>query len=242
MLDGIERRLLEIPVPAGNCGDLATDGKRLYLTSRDAGSDSKTNLRTFAIDNKSPELETYLADIKRYELSADGKKVLVQKGSDIYVIDAGAKALTELAKSQVSLKGWVLHFDPREEWRQMFADAWRLERDYFYDRGMNGIDWAAERAQVRSARRARHRPRRAGVIFSPRWSASFRRCTSSLMEVTSAPAPTRCCPRRWERCWLAMNHAEDTASITFIRGDPDAPGGEESHRSPATAWTSAMAM
>ncbi|HEY8831970.1 MAG TPA: S41 family peptidase [Gemmatimonadaceae bacterium] len=147
VLDGIERRLLEIPVPAGNYGDLATDGKRLYLTSRDAGSDSKTNLRTFAIDNKSPELETYLADIKRYELSADGKKVLVQKGTDIYVIDAGAKAPTELAKSQVSLKGWVLHFDPREEWRQMFADAWRLERDYFYDRGMNGIDWAAERAR-----------------------------------------------------------------------------------------------
>jgi len=147
VLDGIERRLLEVPVSAGNYGDLATDGKRLYLTSRDAGSDSKTQLRTFAIDNKNPELETYLADVKDFELSADGKKLLVRKGTDIYVLDAGAKAPTELAKSQVNLKGWVLHFDPREEWRQMFADAWRLERDYFYDRGMHGIDWVAARAR-----------------------------------------------------------------------------------------------
>lgn len=146
VLDGIERRLLEVPVPAGNYGDLAIDGKRLYLTSRDPGNDGKTNVQTFAIDNKNPQLETYFADVKRFELSADGKKAIVQKGNDIYVLDAGPKAPTDLSKSQVNLKDWVLHFDPREEWRQMFADAWRLERDYFYDRGMNGIDWVAERA------------------------------------------------------------------------------------------------
>jgi tricorn protease len=147
VLDGIEGRLIEVPIAAGNYGALATDGKRLYLTSRDAGDFEKAQLRTYAIDNKSPELETYLADIKDFELSADGKKVLVRKANDIYVLDAGAKAPTDLSKSQVNLKGWVLHFDPREEWRQMFADAWRLERDYFYDRGMNGIDWVAERAR-----------------------------------------------------------------------------------------------
>jgi tricorn protease len=146
VLDGIERRLIEVPLRPGNYGDLAIDGKRLYMTSRDGGNDTTAQLRTFAIDNKTPELETYLADVKSYELSSDGKKLLVRKGTDIYVLDAGAKAPTELVKSQVNLTGWVLHFDPREEWRQMFADAWRLERDYFYDRGMNGIDWVAERA------------------------------------------------------------------------------------------------
>ncbi|MGH7605260.1 MAG: S41 family peptidase [Gemmatimonadaceae bacterium] len=146
-LEGIDRRLLEVPVPPGNYSSLSTDGKRLYLISWDSGNDPKGQLRTFAIDNKNPELETFLADIKGYELSRDTKKIMVSKGSDIYVFDAGAKAPTELAKSQVNLKGWVLHFDPREEWRQMFADAWRLERDFFYDRGMNGIDWAGERTR-----------------------------------------------------------------------------------------------
>ena len=39
------------------------------------------------------------------------------------------------------LKDWTFRLDPREEWRQMFVEAWRLERDYFYDRGMHGLDW-----------------------------------------------------------------------------------------------------
>ncbi|HEX7020041.1 MAG TPA: S41 family peptidase, partial [Gemmatimonadaceae bacterium] len=153
VLDGIERRLIEVPAPAGNYRTLGTDGKRLYLISRDAGPQSKAQLRTLAIDNKKPELETFLGDVRAYELSADRKKVLIVKSgaapgagiTEIDVVDAGAKAPTDLAKSQVDLKSWVLHFDPREEWREMFADAWRLERDYFYDRHMNGIDWPAMR-------------------------------------------------------------------------------------------------
>ncbi|HEX4681484.1 MAG TPA: PDZ domain-containing protein, partial [Gemmatimonadaceae bacterium] len=146
-LDGIGRRLIELPVPAGNYGSLTTDGKRLYLITRDAAFDAKPDLKTLAIDNKKPELETFMAGVRGYELSADGKKMLLRKAgsNDIYVVDAGAKAPTDLSKSLVDLRGWVLHFDPREEWRQEFADAWRLERDYFYDRGMNGVDWRAMR-------------------------------------------------------------------------------------------------
>ena len=43
----------------------------------------------------------------------------------------------------MDLAGWTFSLDPREEWRQMFVEAWRLERDYFYDRGMHGVDWPA---------------------------------------------------------------------------------------------------
>ena len=37
----------------------------------------------------------------------------------------------------------VLAGVPRREWRQMFDEAWRLERDYFYDTNMHGVDWKA---------------------------------------------------------------------------------------------------
>jgi tricorn protease len=47
------------------------------------------------------------------------------------------------AKTRVDLSGWAFSFPPREEWRQMFVEAWRLERDYFWDRGMSGNDWPA---------------------------------------------------------------------------------------------------
>jgi tricorn protease len=49
----------------------------------------------------------------------------------------------------VDLARWTFSFDPREQWRQMFVEAWRLERDYFYDRGMHGLDWPVVREKYR---------------------------------------------------------------------------------------------
>jgi tricorn protease len=145
-LDGIAARLLEVPVPPGNYSSLSTDAKRLYFVSRDTAVDAKRTLRSLEIDNKPGlQAETFMEDIRFYELSADGKKLLVRKADELYVFDAGAKAPTEIAKSLVSLKGWTFAFTPREEWRQMFTEAWRLERDYFYDRNMHGVDWPAMR-------------------------------------------------------------------------------------------------
>ncbi len=63
------------------------------------------------------------------------------------MVDAGAKAPADLAKLTVPLGDWTFHLDPRAEWRQMFTEAWRLERDYFYDRGMHGLDWPAIRTK-----------------------------------------------------------------------------------------------
>ena len=59
------------------------------------------------------------------------------------MIEAGAKAPAELAKGKLDLSGWSFPLDLREDWRQIFVDAWRLERDYFYDPGTHGVDWKA---------------------------------------------------------------------------------------------------
>jgi tricorn protease len=144
-IDGLETRLLEVPVPAGNYSSLSMDAKRLYFVARPTGRDGKVALKTLALENKKPEPETFIEDAQGYELSADGKKILIRKGSDLFVVDAAAKAPSDLAKSAVPLKDWTFSLDPRLEWRQMFTEAWRLERDYFYDRGMHGLDWPAMR-------------------------------------------------------------------------------------------------
>ena len=143
-LDGIESRLVELPIARGNYSDLSVDAKRLYFISR-GRDDDKASLKTFPFDNKKPELETFADDVSSYELSLDSKKLLVTKGRSYYVLDAGAKApaASEMAKKQVALKDWTFRLDPRDEWRQMFTEAWRLERDYFYDRKMHGLDWPA---------------------------------------------------------------------------------------------------
>jgi tricorn protease len=146
-VEGLETRLLEVPVPPGNYSSLSIDSKRLYFISRPTGRDGKVALKTLALENKKAEPETFIEEPQSYELSQDGKKILIRKGREFYVVDAGAKAPSDLSKSTVPLRDWTFSLDPRLEWRQMFTEAWRLERDYFYDRGMHGVDWPAMRSK-----------------------------------------------------------------------------------------------
>jgi tricorn protease len=145
-LTGIETRLLEVPLAAGNYRELASDGRRLYFIDREAGA-PRGSLKTLAIENKSPKPETFVEDVISYEVSQDRKKILVRKAQDLFVFDVAAKPPQDTSKNKVALGEWSFRLDPRDEWRQMFAEAWRLERDYFYDRGMHGIDWPAVQAK-----------------------------------------------------------------------------------------------
>ncbi len=89
-LSNLVTRLIEVPVPAGNYSSLSVDAKRLYVIDRDTEPQSKRALKTLAIDANKPELETFLEDVRSYELSADGKKVLVRREKDYLVLDARA--------------------------------------------------------------------------------------------------------------------------------------------------------
>ena len=85
-----------------------------------------------------------------FEVSADGKKILIRKQNDLLIVDATAKGAglkdpKALADSQVDLKNWTFSVIPNDEFREGFLDAWRLHRDYFYDRNMHGVDWTAMR-------------------------------------------------------------------------------------------------
>ncbi len=141
-LRDIQRRLFETPIAAGNYSDLSLNEKAVFLLSTPSG-ENKRNLVGFTIARENVELKTIVSDVKRYELSADGKKLLVHKGDSLYIVDAAATP-AELDKKDVDLSGWSLSVIPRDEWRQMFIEAWRLHRDYFYDRGMHGVDWKAQ--------------------------------------------------------------------------------------------------
>src|SRR5262249_23088824 len=148
-LDGISDRLIDVPVDPGNLRSLSTDGKRLYFLASEAEVSPKPDLQSLEIARKQDGVSTVLAGVDGYELSADLKKLLVRKSDAFYVFDAGGKAPDKLDKAKLPLTGWTFTFDPRIEWGQMFTEAWRLERDYFYDRGMNGVDWKAQLEKFR---------------------------------------------------------------------------------------------
>jgi tricorn protease len=138
-LTGIQSRLRALPLPPGNYSNLSVNDKALFWLSRPAGEE-KAALQAAAIAREHVEVKTVVADARSYELSADGKKLLVRKGDQLYIID-GAVVPADLAKKDVNLAGWSFSVEPRAEWRQMFVEAWRLERDYFYDRGLHGLNW-----------------------------------------------------------------------------------------------------
>jgi tricorn protease len=140
---GLEKRLIEVPVPPGNYSTLTVTSKALFWLSTPAG-ETKAQLRAAAITRHDVEVKTVTGDVRAYELSLDGNKLLVRKEEHLYILDVEPTA-AKLDKKEVKLEGWMLALEPREEWRQMFAEAWRLERDYFYDRGMHGLDWPAVR-------------------------------------------------------------------------------------------------
>ncbi len=76
--------------------------------------------------------------------SVDRKKILIELGEHkMEVADAAEK----LDAKPVDLGGLRVLVDPRQEWRQIFDEVWRLERVYFYDPNMHGLDWRAVRTR-----------------------------------------------------------------------------------------------
>src|SRR5262249_1095410 len=151
-LDGIITRLQEVPAPPGNYTNLAVAGKRLCWIARDPESPEKNALQCLDIQNKGDKPETLMEGVTRFEVSGDGKKMLVAKRNDFFVLDASVReaALKDpktLAEAHVDLKDWTFSVVPADEFREAFLDAWRLHRDYFYDPHMHGVDWSAMRGR-----------------------------------------------------------------------------------------------
>lgn len=143
--EGLVGRLWEVPVPAGNYSQLSVTKEALFLVSTASTLEATESLLAFPIDRDKAKLQTLIDDLLHYELSSDGEKLLAHTKKGLFVFDATTKAPEELADTKVDLDGWTFRLDPRQEWRQMFVDAWRLMRDYFYDPGMHGVDWAGVR-------------------------------------------------------------------------------------------------
>jgi tricorn protease len=153
VLDGLRERLFEVPVAAGNYRDLKTDGKRLFFLVNDP-IERKASLRSVAIEAPNPlppSVDVFFEDVRSYRMTQDRKKLMVRRQSErqneLWVFDAGKSAPppAEQARFAVNTRDWMIELDPKREWQQIFDDAWRLHRDYFYDPGMHGADWIAAR-------------------------------------------------------------------------------------------------
>lgn len=142
-LDGLAQRIRRVPIASGNYGALAVNGEALFFTSRGSGAGAKNDLMALKVSNDASEPVVVVDDIRSFEISGNGRKLLVRKGQGFHVIDARAAKVGNLADSRVDLSGWTFDIDVRDDFRQIFVDAWRLERDWFYDPNMHGVDYQA---------------------------------------------------------------------------------------------------
>jgi tricorn protease len=145
-LDGLEARAILLPPDRGRFAQLAVadDGKLLYTRLPRARSEDKGVIEILDLQAKKPDerVKKVVSGVDAFRLAADGKKLLAWKERDLYLLEPKPDQKLE---QKVPLAGMSATIEPRAEWRQMFDEAWRLQRDFFYDPNMHGVDWNAMR-------------------------------------------------------------------------------------------------
>ncbi len=136
--NGFENRVVLLPPHAGNYTNLeAVSGKVVYLRLPNTGSGEKEKDLVY-YDLGKREEKTIAKGISNYQISADGKKAMISKSGSYYIVDVAPDQKLEKSMPVSRMEMTVV---PRQEWHQIFNDAWRFERDFFYDPNMHGVDW-----------------------------------------------------------------------------------------------------
>ncbi|MGH7552216.1 MAG: S41 family peptidase [Longimicrobiales bacterium] len=149
----IDQRILAMPLPAGQYSDLqAADGGRLFFRSGNA-------LRRFDMTER--RAEDFMTGVSGYAISADGRQLIYRsgggggrgggrgggggEGGGWGIVPTAQRPQPNAGRLEIGTIEVMV--DPRAEWQQMFREAWRINRDFFYDPGMHGLDWKAIGAQ-----------------------------------------------------------------------------------------------
>lgn len=141
--DGFEQRAIQIPVRPGAFGGLAVNDKnQLIFVRRSVGGDGEGGIKLFDLTDDKRE-EKSITGGGGFDITPDGKKLLVPRGNSAVIVDASAGATGK----NVVTSGMTARIEPRDEWKQLFHEAWRIQRDFFYDPGMHGVNWPAVREQ-----------------------------------------------------------------------------------------------
>ncbi|MEM6572920.1 MAG: PDZ domain-containing protein [Pseudomonadota bacterium] len=169
---GLDRRIQLVPgeaatrhsLAAGKTGTLywiETTGKTSFEAFGGAGE-----LKRFSFEDR--ESKTLATGVAAFQLSANGEKLFYLQQGQWYVTDAGAEL--KPGEGQLALDQVKVRVEPRKEWAQIFDEAWRINRDYFYADNYHGADWEAVRERYRPM--VEHVATRDDLLRIMRWMAS----------------------------------------------------------------------
>jgi len=147
--DGLSQRIVAFPIEAAGYDSLQTGktGEIYYL--RAPGGINRFNqddggaLKRYSLEKRKED--SLVEQVDSYSISRDAKKVLLSMKDTLVISDLGDKV--DASKNKLAVDRIEVQIDPRAEWNQIFAEAWRINRDYFYDPAYQGADWNAMRTK-----------------------------------------------------------------------------------------------
>jgi tricorn protease len=148
--EGLGDRVMRVPVEADNYTGLEAIAGHLIYSTTGPNFYGRSNLKTrklhiFSLEERKASV-IVTSGLRDWAVSADGKKVLVRSEKGFKLHDAKMKGGEAKA---VSTKGLEMDLVPTDEWEEIFEEAWRRYRDWFYAENMHGYDWQAIREQYR---------------------------------------------------------------------------------------------
>jgi tricorn protease len=146
--EGIAERIEALPLPPGNYRSLTAGDNVLFYLNGDEGDYNRFEYRGpgsrdlfgFSFTDRQPH--TVIQNVSGYRLSADGKHIVYRRGGTLGLVQASAR---DSQGGPLNLSGLTMWFEPLKEWTQIFNEAWRMERDFYYEPDMHGVDWDAMR-------------------------------------------------------------------------------------------------
>ncbi|HRJ48107.1 MAG TPA: S41 family peptidase [Opitutaceae bacterium] len=156
--DGLAERIVALPITASNYSGLRMIGDKVYYRRLPAGQiggggggegfgAAAASRSVVAFYDLKQQKEAELGNFDGYEITANGKRMLVRSGRNYHLIDTPS-ARTELKpESRLDFSGLELVLDRRAEWTQIFDESWRQMRDFFYAPNLHGVDWPAQKAK-----------------------------------------------------------------------------------------------
>ena len=152
--DGIQNRIVGLEITPGNYRNIRMIEDRIFYLRRtaaddvgsddeddDGGADQKAHLCSYSLEDRK---ETVLGDVNVYQITFDGKKMLVKIKKDFAIIDL-PKDKIETKDHELKIEGLDFQLDRHAEWNQIYFECWRHMRDFFFSPTMNGVDWKAMR-------------------------------------------------------------------------------------------------
>ncbi len=139
--DGISQRILALPIPArGFIGLGVAKPGILFLAEGGSGLQAQPGVTIHKFDLEKKKFDKVIEGVTAFTISANGEKMLFGQPGGRYTI---APTMTPMKPGEGVLKldemeVWI---DPKAEWKQMYHETWRIQRDFFYDPGLHGLDY-----------------------------------------------------------------------------------------------------